>query len=209
MHDPLLVSGLQCFGDLSSDSNRLVYRDRPARDELCERLTVNELQHECVNVRALLEAVNCGDVRVVERGDDLRFPLESGDALAIEREVAREHLERDVSMKCGVVRTVHLTHAAGSDQCPNLVGAEVASEQFTVHVWPRLSCRAVECAFFEKPVGRRCPREQSFDCVSQRRVSGAGFLEERGAGAIVHVDDRYADLFYLRPTLRIATRGVC
>jgi hypothetical protein len=78
MNDSLLVSFLESLGDLLGDHERLVHRNRPPGDALRERLSGNELQDEVVDGARVLEPVNRGDVRVVQRREDFRLSLKAG-----------------------------------------------------------------------------------------------------------------------------------
>ena len=56
---------------------------------------------------------------VVEGREHLRFPSKASQPIVQRRGTGnrrRQHLERDVAAKCGVVGTVHLAHAAAADQ---------------------------------------------------------------------------------------------
>ena len=90
MDDPAFVSGLERLGDLPRNRQRLVDRDRPARDAVGQRSAVNQLQHERAYVvsgflvrrsaseggsRTFLDAVNRRDVRMVQRRQDLGLTL--------------------------------------------------------------------------------------------------------------------------------------
>ncbi len=58
----------------------------------------------CRLSRALgfLDAVDGGDVGVVEAGEDLRLPLESSEPVRISREGVGEDLQRDLAVELGV-----------------------------------------------------------------------------------------------------------
>ena len=65
------------------------------------------------------------DVRMVQRGDGLRFALEA--LLAFRnrsRQVRREHLDGDRAVQPRVGRLVDLAHAAGAERREDLVGPE-------------------------------------------------------------------------------------
>ena len=57
------------------------------------------------------EAVDGGDVRVVQRGEELRFALEARDALRVGANGVRQRLDGDVAPELGVPGAVHLAHA--------------------------------------------------------------------------------------------------
>ena len=73
MDDAVLVGFFEALGDLLRDGDRLVDRDRAALQSLGEILALHHLHGEEVRGRAVgerraLEAVDVGDVRVIERG---------------------------------------------------------------------------------------------------------------------------------------------
>src|SRR6185295_2808165 len=71
-----------------------------------------------------LHAVDAADVRVTERGEDLRFTLETCDALAIEREQLGERRYRDVSVQRRVAGAVYVAHSAFTQLPDNDVGTD-------------------------------------------------------------------------------------
>ena len=84
----------------------------------------DELHHDGARVSATFDAVDLGDVRMVQRGEGFGFPLESRQAIRVRGERLRQDLERDVSIELGVARAVHLAHAAGPEGAENLVRAK-------------------------------------------------------------------------------------
>ena len=65
---------------------------------------------------ALLDAVNGGDIRVIEAGEDLRLPRESGEAVRISREGVGQDLQRDLAVELGVGGLPDLAHAALAEE---------------------------------------------------------------------------------------------
>ena len=63
MDDALLVRGFERLGDLPRDRQRLVERNRPPRDAVGERRSLDELHHERGGRRPSLQAMNarCSD----------------------------------------------------------------------------------------------------------------------------------------------------
>ncbi len=72
----------------------------------------------------VLEAVDRGDVGMVERSQDAGFTPKPRPAIIIEWMALGENLDRDVAAKPRVFRAVDLTHAAGAEQLLDLIGAE-------------------------------------------------------------------------------------
>jgi hypothetical protein len=49
------------------------------------------------HARRVIDAVDPRDVRMIQRCQDLRFSLESGEAAVVGSDVRRQHLNRDVA----------------------------------------------------------------------------------------------------------------
>src|SRR5207237_9627763 len=127
VNDRLLVRGLERLRDLSRDRQRLVDRDRAARNPIRERLALDQFEYERMSLTAVFETVDRGNVRMVERGEHLRLALEACEAIGIERERVGDDLQRDVATKLHVACAVDLPHAAGADGREDLIWAEAAS----------------------------------------------------------------------------------
>ena len=66
------------------------------------------------------------DVRMIERGEHLRFALEARQALGVVRERVGQDLDRDVASELRVAGAIHLAHPAPSRRV-NLIRAEASS----------------------------------------------------------------------------------
>ena len=73
---------------------------------------------------ALFEAVDCGDVGMIQRGEHLGFALEPCQAVGVVRERLRQDLDRDVTIQLGVACAVDLTHSTLADRGDDFVDAE-------------------------------------------------------------------------------------
>ena len=73
---------------------------------------------------AFFEAVDRGDVRMIQRGEDFRFALETREPIGIGRERRRQDLDRDLALELRVGRPIHLPHAAFADRRGDVVDAE-------------------------------------------------------------------------------------
>ena len=132
--DALLVRVLEGLGDLLGDSDRLVDRNRPALQSLREVLALDQLHDQDVRLRSVrerhaLEAVEVGDVGVVEGGQDLGLALEPGEPIGIGGEGLGEELERDLAAQGRVGGAVDLTHAPGPEGRGDLVVRQGLSDQ--------------------------------------------------------------------------------
>ena len=72
----------------------------------------------------VLDAVDRGDVRMIQRREQARLALEAREPLGIGGERRRQDLDRDVAAEPGVARAVDLAHAARAERCHHLVDAE-------------------------------------------------------------------------------------
>ena len=115
MDDAGIVRGFERQGDLMREEQRLVGRNRALGDAIGERGSFDQFQHEGRLAILLLEAVDGRDVRVVQRRQDLGFPLESREACDISRERRRQDLDRHVAFQLAVARAVDLAHSAFAD----------------------------------------------------------------------------------------------
>ena len=61
---------------------------------------------------------------MVQRRQQLRFALESSDAIGIVRENVWKNLECDVAIQFGVERAIYLAHTAGADELADFVNTE-------------------------------------------------------------------------------------
>ena len=60
----------------------------------------------------------------VEACRDIDFEVSAGETFGIIGKVLRKDLQRDVAAESGIVRTIHLAHAARPEQRDHLVGTE-------------------------------------------------------------------------------------
>ena len=80
MDDAFLVRGGDRIRDLARDDHGLGRRHRPGLfEQRVERLAVDEFENEIGLTVRRFEAVDPGDVRVMERREELRFAVEAGD----------------------------------------------------------------------------------------------------------------------------------
>ena len=82
----MLVRGVERLGDLLRDRQRLVERDRAARDALRQIVALDEFHHERVHAAGFFQAVDGGDVRMIQRGEDFGFALKPREPVGVVRE---------------------------------------------------------------------------------------------------------------------------
>ena len=88
MHDPPLVRFFQGSGNLRSDGDGLVDRNRTPRNALRKRLPRHELEHEIVHLIGSLEPVDGRNIGMVQRREDLRLSLEAREPFGVSGELS-------------------------------------------------------------------------------------------------------------------------
>ncbi len=127
MNDPALVRGFERVGDLPGDRQHLVQRHRTPTDAIGKRRSIDELQHQRADAVAVLQAVNRGDVGMVECGEDFRFALEARNPFRIAGKGRGQDLYRDIAFQQRVARSINLAHATGAEHGFDFVGTEARS----------------------------------------------------------------------------------
>ena len=123
MDDALLVRGFERVDDLLRVRDGLVNRNRAAREPRGKVVALDELERERQHAVGLFEPVNGRDMRMIQRGEHLRFAAKPGHAVGIQRERRRQHLDRRVAIEPGVVGAIDLAHPARADGGDDLVRA--------------------------------------------------------------------------------------
>ena len=87
----------------------------------------HQLHHQIARAVGLLQSIDRGDVRMIQRSQHLRFALKTGEPFGIVRERFRQNLDGHVAPELGVVRLIHFAHAARTDLREDFVGAELGA----------------------------------------------------------------------------------
>ena len=81
----------------------------------------DENRHSLSARAALLDSVNRRNMRMIQRGEQARFALETCEAFGIGDEERRKDFARDVALQPQIAGAVNLTHAAGTERPDDLV----------------------------------------------------------------------------------------
>jgi len=100
---------------LSRNRQGFIKRHGAARQPLGEILAVHELERQGNDVVGLFETVDGGNIRMIERGEDLRFTSESRKAIRIVRNGWQQDFDRDAATQLRVGGAIHLAHSACAD----------------------------------------------------------------------------------------------
>jgi hypothetical protein len=60
--------------------------------------------------------MNAGNVGMIQRGEEPRFPLEAGEPIGVRRERSRQDLEGHVATELLVAGAIHLPHSTFAKQ---------------------------------------------------------------------------------------------
>jgi hypothetical protein len=112
--DASFVRRVERVGQLTRNADRFV--DGHAAGSGCkpigQRRAIDQLHDDRAHRREFFEAVDLGDVRVVERPQCLGFACEPRQALGVVRDRVRQHFDRDVAIQPRVARSIHFPHSA-------------------------------------------------------------------------------------------------
>lgn len=118
---------VQRVRDLNCVLERLVERQRTLLQAPAQRLPFQVLHHQEVNPAVVADVVKDADVRVLQRRDRARFPLEPLLELRIVADVLRKDLQGDGTVQARVSGFVHLAHTAGADGGKDFVRSETGA----------------------------------------------------------------------------------
>jgi hypothetical protein len=115
------------FGDLLRDRQGVVEPNRATRNPLREIVALDQLHDERPDTVGVVEPVDAGDVRMIQRGEGLRFTLEAREPVRVLRERLGQNLDGDVAIQLRVARAVDLAHPAFADRRSDFIGAETGA----------------------------------------------------------------------------------
>ena len=92
-----LVRGFERLGDLPRDGQRFVDRNRPTRDPRAQILAFDQFHHQRPRRAAVFDAVDLGDVWVIERRQGACFSLEARATIGVIRGVRGQKLDGDLT----------------------------------------------------------------------------------------------------------------
>ena len=127
MDDALFVRGLQRVGDLLRDRQGVGEQQGATRNMRGQILALDQLHDEGSGVGGLLESVDRADVRMIERGEHVRFALKARQPVRIADDRGGEHLDGDRPFQIAVGRAIHLAHPAGANLGGDLVRTETGA----------------------------------------------------------------------------------
>jgi hypothetical protein len=124
VHHALFVGGVERRDDLPPDRQRVADL-QSTRDPVRQRLAFDELEDQGAHALRLLDAVNRGNVGVVQRRQRPCFAFEAGQSIRIACERTRQDLDGDVPAETGIPGAVNFAHSAFAKLAEDAVRADV------------------------------------------------------------------------------------
>ena len=85
---------------------------------------LDQFPDERGRARGIFDAMNLGDIGVIQRREHLRFAFEPGESISIGGELGRQYLDCDGPAEPCITAAVDLAHATAADQREDFVSAE-------------------------------------------------------------------------------------
>lgn len=95
-----------------------------AGDHIGQRRAIHQFHDDGLDGVVLFEAVDLGDVWVIERRQRLGLPPEPLEPVGIGSQQRGKHLDGHVALQPGVVGAIHLTHASDAQQAEDLIDTD-------------------------------------------------------------------------------------
>ena len=111
MHDPLTMCLVQGVRNLDPVTEDLVRWERTGNELLRQRLPLQKFHDEKVDAVLVTDVVERADVRVRQRRDRLRLPLEALTHLGVRGQMRWEDFDRDGPVQPRVLRPIDLPHS--------------------------------------------------------------------------------------------------
>jgi hypothetical protein len=146
----------------------LLRREWPVFQALRQRPPRHKLHNDEVNSRSGSDIVDRADVRMIQAGEDARFPFQRVAGLGVERHVVGQRFEGDMASQPDVERTVHNAHPAPSDRSHQLVWTKAAPS--------RQEVAGVAAAVVGGFVDRDTQQTAGTHTAHQRRIAQASTL---------------------------------
>ena len=116
-------------GDASRRSTAWSSKKRPFQTSSWVSIAIHELHHERRKRAGIFEAIERGDVWMIERREHVRFSPEPGEAFRVAPQRLGKNLQSDITTELGVAAAVYLSHAALSDDGDDFVRPEARARR--------------------------------------------------------------------------------
>ena len=129
MHDALGVGRLDRAGQLSGLMQGLGDGQASTAEPLGQRLALDQFHDQRGAARALFDAVNRGDVGVIQRRQAPRLPFEPRQSIGVSSHGVRQNLDGNVAAEPRIPRPIDLAHASGTEGPDNLIRSDARADR--------------------------------------------------------------------------------
>ena len=172
----------------------------PAGETIGQRRPFDQLHDDRVHAAGDFEAVDGGDVRMVQRGKQASFTLQPRDALGIARKRCWQHLDGHLAMEARVERAIHFAHATGIERPEDPVRSELDALGQRAHAVASVGGSASIAAPSANDPASACAASSDSTSSLERDVLAARLAQERRALLGCARQRRVKDLLDPRPS---------
>ncbi len=129
MDDALRVRRIKRLRDFRADADDRVEGKGSAAQTLGERLTLEQLHDEEIDLLVRADVVQRADVGMVQQGYGARFRDQPIPRVRILGDAGGDDLDGHRSVETRIAGAIHLPHAALAKRCQDLVRSEARSSQ--------------------------------------------------------------------------------
>ena len=127
VHEPAVVSGVECAGDRGDHTPDLIHAELAAIDDLAQVRARHEAHREVEHAVVLAAAVDRDDVGVLQRGREPGLGLEAGDRVRVLGVLGRDDLQRHGAVQLRVGGLVDHAHAAAIEHALDAVAGKLGA----------------------------------------------------------------------------------
>src|SRR5439155_12425152 len=121
MHYAALMGRFDGFDDLPRNRQRRCDRYSPLSDPISESRSLDKLEHQSAYGVRFFEPKDCGDIWMIQGGEQLGFATKPSQTISISAKQLRQNLQSDVSAKFRVVGAINFAHASSSENASDFV----------------------------------------------------------------------------------------
>ena len=129
MHDAVAMRAGERVADFDPDFQGLLERDGAPLQATAQRLAFEVFHHQEVDLVLVPDVEQRADPRMIQSGNVAGLAFEAQTEFRADGHAAPDDLDRHRTIEAGVVRPIHLAHAAAADQRHDFVSAEARARR--------------------------------------------------------------------------------
>jgi len=129
MNDAFSVRCIECVSDFDAHRQQYFGFQRPARDAMLQRHSVQKLHGDEGMTLVLADVMNRANVWVIQGGGGLCFTLESSQSLRVFGHLVGQKFQGDEAVQAGIFGFVYHSHAAAAELLDDPIMRDSLAEQ--------------------------------------------------------------------------------